>query len=112
MIRRVSFIRRRADLTPDEFFAHWLGRHAELVRQLPGLRGWRFTRVDRCVPQGAAWDGLGETWFDNLSDHDRAFSTEPLRTMLLDDREIFIGDSQSCYVAEPEGFEPPDGASR
>ena len=47
MIRRVSFIRRKAELSQQEFLAHWFGRHAELVRRLPGLRGLRFTRVDR-----------------------------------------------------------------
>jgi uncharacterized protein (TIGR02118 family) len=112
MIRRVSFIRRKMGLGADEFFAHWTVRHAELVRQLPGLRGWRFIRIDRCVPESAAWDGLGETWFDSLADCDRAFATEPLRAMLLEDREIFIGDSQTCYVEEPAGFAPPDGTSR
>ena len=74
MIRRVSFIRRKAELTPQEFFSHWTGRHAEIVRQLPGLRGLRFSRVDRCVPAEAQWDGVGETWFDSIVDADRAFA--------------------------------------
>ena len=111
MIRRVSFISRKAGLSQQEFLAHWFGRHAELVRQLPGLRGLRFTRVDRCAPKGAAWDGLGETWFDSIPDSDRAFATEPWRAMLLEDREQFIGESQSCYVEEPAGFEPPDAGT-
>jgi uncharacterized protein (TIGR02118 family) len=100
MIRRVSFIRRRADLTLEQFLAHWRGRHAEIVRQLPRLRGLRFTRVDKCAPAALAWDGLGETWFDTIDDADRAFATEPFRTLLTEDREAFIGDSQSCYVEE------------
>ena len=54
MIRRVSFISRKAGLSQQEFLAHWFGRHAELVRQLPSLRGLRFTRVDRCAPESAA----------------------------------------------------------
>jgi uncharacterized protein (TIGR02118 family) len=112
MIRRVSFIRRKAGLSRQEFFAHWNGPHADIVRQLPGLRGLRFTRVDRCVPEEAAWDGVGETWFDSIPDADRAFATEPFRRMLIEDRQKFIGDSYSCYVEEPAGAEPPDGANR
>jgi uncharacterized protein (TIGR02118 family) len=112
MIRRVSFIRRKAGLSRQEFFAHWNGRHAEIVHQLPGLRGLRFTRVDRCIPDEAAWDGVGETWFDSIPDSDRAFATEPFRSMLVEDRQKFIGDSHSCYVEEPAGAEPPDGANR
>ena len=108
MIRRVSFISRKAGLSRSEFFAHWFGRHAELVRQLPGLRGLRFTRVDRSAPESAGWDGLGETWFDSIPDSDHAFAIEPFRTLLLEDREKFIGASQSCYVEEPTGFAPAD----
>jgi uncharacterized protein (TIGR02118 family) len=112
VIRRVSFIRRKAGLSRQEFFAHWNGRHAEIVRRLPGLRGLRFTGVDRCVPEEAAWDGVGETWFDSIPDSDRAFATEPFRSMLVEDRRRFIGDSHSCYVEEPASAGPPDGANR
>ena len=52
----------------------------------PGLRGLRFSRVDRCVPDEARWDGVGETWFDSISDADRAFATDPFREMLVEDR--------------------------
>jgi len=112
MIRRVSFIRRKPDLTLQEFLSHWTGRHAEIVRQLPGLRGLRFSRVDRCVPQEAQWDGVGETWFDSISDADRAFATDPFREMLVEDRAKFIGDAHSCYIEEPPGAVPPVEASR
>ncbi|MBV9288549.1 MAG: SDR family oxidoreductase [Hyphomicrobiales bacterium] len=89
MIRRVSFIRRKAGLTREEFFAHWTGRHAEIVRRLPGLRGLRFSRVELCVPQDAGWDGVGETWFDSIDDANRAFATEPFFAMLTEDRAKF-----------------------
>ena len=112
MIRRVSFIRRKAGLTPQEFFAHWTGRHAEIVRQLPGLRGLRFSRVNRCAPEEAAWDGVGETWFDSIPDADRAFASEPFRAMLIEDRKMFIGDAHSCYIDEPADAPPPAEASR
>jgi uncharacterized protein (TIGR02118 family) len=108
MIRRVSFIRRKDGLSREQFFAHGTGRHAEIVRQLPGLRGLRFSRVDRCVPPEADWDGLGETWFDSIADSDRAFGAEPFRTMLIEDRARFIGEANSCYVEEPAGFRPPN----
>jgi uncharacterized protein (TIGR02118 family) len=111
MIRRVSFIRRKSGLTRDEFLAHWRGRHAEIVRELPGLRGLRFSGVEKCVPAEADWDGVGETWFDSVADSDRAFSTEPFKALLIEDRAKFIGEAHSCYVEEPAGFTPPSVAS-
>ena len=111
MIRRVSFIRRKEGLTVEQFLAHWTGRHAEIVHRLPGLRGLRFSRVERCVPEEAAWDGVGETWFDSIDDADRAFSTEPFLALLAEDRPKFIGSAHSCYVEEPAGVEPPGPGS-
>ncbi len=112
MIRRVSFIRRKAGLSREEFFSHWTRRHAEIVLQLPGLRGLRFSRVDRCVPEEAQWDGVGETWFDSIPDADRAFAADPFREMLVEDRAKFIGDAHSCYIEEPPSVSPPVEASR
>ena len=111
MIRRVSFIRRRAGMTADEFHAHWLGPHADIVRRIPGLRGLRFNRVLNCVPSGAGWDGVGETWFDSIADADAAFGAEPFKTLLTEDRPKFIGEAQSCYFEEQPGSGPPDEAT-
>ena len=111
MIRRVSFIRRKTGASREQFFEHWTGRHAEIVRQLPGLRGLRFSRIERCNPAEAEWDGLGETWFDSIAHSDRAFAAEPFKAMLIEDRAMFIGEAHSCYVEEPAGFDPPNVAS-
>jgi uncharacterized protein (TIGR02118 family) len=111
MIRRVSFIRRRDGMTSDEFHAHWTGRHAEIIRQVPGLRGLRFNRVERCVPSAADWDGVGETWFDTIAAADAAFGAEPFKSLLVEDRPKFIGEAQSCYFEEQPGSRPPDEAT-
>jgi uncharacterized protein (TIGR02118 family) len=111
MIRRISFIRRKQGLSAEAFFSHWTGRHAEIVRQAPGLRGLRFSRIMRCLPGEAGWDGVGETWFDSIADCDRAFGAEPMRAMLNEDRKRFIGDSVTCYIEEATGFAPPNDAS-
>jgi hypothetical protein len=51
--------------------------------------------------EDAAWDGVGETWFDSIADADRAFATEPFLILLAEDRPKFIGDAHSCYIADP-----------
>ena len=111
MIRRVSCIRRKDGLTREQFFAHWTGPHADIVRQLPGLRGLRFSLVDRCIPEEGDWDGVGVIWFYSLADADRAFATDPYREMLQADRPKFIGSAHSCYIEEQEVLppRPPSG---
>ena len=70
------------------------------------------SRVDRCVPAEAQWDGVGETWFDNIADADRAFATDPFREMLIADRAEFIGEAQSCYIEEPWPYLPHEKRGR
>ena len=107
MIKRVSLVRRREGMSRDEFVAHWMGPHAEIVKQLPGLRGLRFGVVQRWTPEDAAWDGVGELWFDSVEAADAAFATEPYASMLGDDRKLFLGGMQSCIVEEHTALPPP-----
>ncbi len=109
MIKRVSFLRRKEGMDREAFFAHWTGPHAEIVRQLPGLRGLRFGRVRSWTPEEAAWDGVGEVWFDSIEAAHEAFATEPYLSMLIADRKLFIGEAQSCFVEEQTVVAPPGG---
>lgn len=107
MIKRVSFLRRKEGLTKEQFFAHWTGPHADIVRQLPGIRGLRFGRVQSWNPEEAAWDGVGEVWFDSVEAAVDAFATEPFASMLVEDRKKFMREAQSCFVTEQTSIQPP-----
>lgn len=109
MIKRVSLIRRRPGMSREEFRAHWTGPHADIVRQLPGVRGLRFGMVENWTPEDAAWDGVGEVWFDSVEAALEAFRTEPFLSMLVEDRKKFMGEAQSCFVTEKTVVTPPDG---
>lgn len=109
MIKRVSLLRRHAHLSVAEFFAHWSGPHVAIVRQLPGLRGLRLGPVQSWSPQAAAWDGLGEVWFETIAAAEAAFASEPCRSLLIEDRKLFIAELQSCFVTEHTIVAPPDG---
>jgi uncharacterized protein (TIGR02118 family) len=110
MIKRVSLVRRRSGMSHEEFLAHWMGPHADIVRQLPGLRGLRFGPVMGWSPPEAAWDGVGEIWFDSVEAAEAAFAAEPYLTMLVEDRQLFLGEGQSCFVEERTVVEPPRSA--
>jgi uncharacterized protein (TIGR02118 family) len=108
MIKRVSLLRRKPDLTEEQFFKHWTGPHADIVRQMPGIRGLRFGRVMRWNPEEARWDGIGEVWFDSIDAALTAFATEPFASMLAADRPKFIGEAQSCFVEEHTKIAPSE----
>lgn len=107
MIKRISLVRRKAGMDADAFHAHWTGPHAAIIRRLPGLRGLRFNRVQAWSPADAAWDGVGEVWFDSIEAASEAFATEPFATELAADRVKFLGEAQSCFVEEETAVPPP-----
>ena len=107
MIKRISLVRRKDGMTRESFVAHWMGPHAEIVQQLPGLLGLRFGIVQQWSSDGPAWDGIGESWFESVSAAERAFATEPYRSQLIEDRKNFFGHVQWCFVEEHTAVQPP-----
>jgi uncharacterized protein (TIGR02118 family) len=112
MIKRVSLVRRREGMSREEFLAHWMGPHAEIVRRLPGVRGLRFGVVQQWSPEEAAWDGVGEVWFDSVESALVAFAAEPHHSRLVADRQLFLGEAQWCFVEEHTVVRPPDAPER
>lgn len=109
MIKRVSLVRRKPGMTREAFLAHWMGPHAAIVRQLPGLRGLRFGVVQRWSPEAESWDGVGELWFDDIAAAEAAFKAEPHISRLIADRATFLGEAQWCFVEEHTVLPPPGG---
>jgi uncharacterized protein (TIGR02118 family) len=107
VIKRVSLVRRKVGMGREEFLAHWMGPHAEIVRHLPGVRGLRFGVVTQWSPEEASWDGVGEVWFDSIEAANAAFASEPHHSLLVADRRSFLGEAQSCFVEEHTVLAPP-----
>jgi uncharacterized protein (TIGR02118 family) len=111
MIKRMVFLRRRPDLSFAEFEAHWVSRHADIARELPNLRGLRLNLVESWLPAETAWDGIGEVWFEDMTQVKAAYEAEPLARALAEDRAQFATmESQVCFVREVTIVAPPGSA--
>ena len=101
MIKRISFVRRKAGMSQrgvprplDGPACRHRARHPRPPR--PALR-----RGDRAGhPEEAAWDGVGEIWFDSVEAAEAAFRAEPHISRLIADRAHFLGEAQWCFVEE------------
>lgn len=98
MVKRISMVRRREGMSREDFVDHWLGPHADIVRTLPGLRGYVVSIAHD--PEAAGWDGMAEVWFDAMEDVERAFAEEPARSLFAADRPLFVGDLTVVFVDE------------
>jgi uncharacterized protein (TIGR02118 family) len=67
---------RPPDWTHERFIGWWRGEHAELTRQLPGLRAWRHTDLDAALEsRSEGWDGVSVLSFDTPEDLHKALDS-------------------------------------
>jgi uncharacterized protein (TIGR02118 family) len=105
MIKSISLLTRRAELTHDKFMRHWVEIHAPLAHAVPGLRRYvqnhiRDERTRPDIPTTAvAVDGVAELWFDDRAAMERA-NASPEAKRLHDDGALFIGGIKTFIVEE------------
>ena len=116
MIKIVFCLRRRADLSRDEFQTYWRTQHAPLVQahaEALGIRRYvQVHSVDDVISTAIAgprhspepFDGVAELWLDSLDALIAAGSTDAGRAAgatLFEDEQRFIDLARSpLFVAE------------
>jgi uncharacterized protein (TIGR02118 family) len=98
VVKRISLVWKRPELTREEFAATWLGEHVAIAKQLPGLREYT---VDILEPDGELpFDGLATTRFDTREAAEAAFARPDLAKGLSATRETFAQSVQVFFVEE------------
>ena len=123
---KITFcLRRRPDLTPEQFDAYWRDEHAPLVRRHARALGIRryvqSTRFDSDLAAVAArvrgapepFDGVAELWFDSREAMEAGFATKAGRAAgraLLEDEARFIDfESSPIWFATEREIVGGDG---
>lgn len=94
--KAIILLTRRDDMSREAFAEWWLGAHAPLARQLPGLRDARFNLVDG---DANGVDGISELWFDTREAFDAAYASE-LGIRVAADSMANVSARQRLFVAE------------
>jgi uncharacterized protein (TIGR02118 family) len=116
MIKVMFCVRRRPEMSREEFQRYWLEEHGPLVRErAPALGIRRYVQVhtlDSPINEamrasrggGEPYDGVAELWWESLAQMIAASSTEEGRKAgreLLEDEKRFIDlGSSALWVAE------------
>lgn len=106
-LKRMSFLRRRADVSPDVFAYEWNVRHAALVKTLPGVLGYRQNLITHrespkgnvVAYEGLPIDGIVELWFETTDTLNVAFSS-PQGVETMQHATTFI-DEITTFLVEP-----------
>jgi uncharacterized protein (TIGR02118 family) len=105
MIKSISLLTRRPELTHEQFVRHWVEIHAALAHAVPGMRRYVQnhiveTRIRPDIPEtDVEVDGIAETWFDNREAMARA-NASPEAKSLHDDGALFIGRIKTFTIEE------------
>lgn len=117
MIKVMFCLHRRPDMTREEFFRHWNGRHAQLSRETrEAMRVRRYVQnltVDAEVSRLAnevrggteQFDGVAEAWFDSLDDFDKVLGSEAgqqAMEVMFQDEANFIDLKRSTFFLVEE----------
>jgi uncharacterized protein (TIGR02118 family) len=107
MIKRVSLVTKRPELSRQQFIDRWLGEHVQVALQLPGLREYV---IDFALePDGNDPDGIATLRFDSREACDAAFAVPSLRDALRRTREDFAESAQVLFVDERIILRQSDG---
>jgi uncharacterized protein (TIGR02118 family) len=105
MIKSLSLLTRRPELSHAQFVRHWLDIHAPLAHAVPGVRRYvqnhileERHRADIATTDVAV-DGIAELWFDDRAAMDRA-NASPEAKRLHDDGALFIGSIKTFIIEE------------
>ncbi len=103
MIKVVSVIKRRSDMSVEAFQDYWGNQHSQLVIQLPSLKRYvqSHTRLSGYKNQNPAVDGISELWFDD-TDALVALQNSSLLGKVADDEKKFIDTSSQIQLLVEE----------
>ncbi|HEX3883660.1 MAG TPA: EthD family reductase [Stellaceae bacterium] len=105
MIKSLSLLTRRPELTHEQFVKHWLDIHGPLALKVPELRRYVQSHIidERSRPDipttNVAVDGIAETWFDDRDAMARS-NASPEAKALHADGALFIGGIKSFITEE------------
>jgi len=109
VVKLIAFLKRRPDLTYEQFVDHWSRVHGPLVVEcLPGLR--RYIQNPVVQRPGREWpyDGVSELWFDSYDDFRAAFRS-PSIARVKEDEPKFVYSFDWMVVTENAVLDPGSG---
>jgi uncharacterized protein (TIGR02118 family) len=115
MVKAVSFFKRKAGMSVEDFQFYWRSRHPDVVTKMPGVRRYVQSHTLRSgYGKGEpVYDGIAEVWFDD-SKAVKALAGTPEYAAVAADEAHFIDRATMGLILTEEhvikdGPVPPNG---
>ena len=104
LLKRVSFIKRKPGLSPEEFSHYWRDVHGPLALQMPGIRRYVQCHV---APQAyekgePAYDGVAQIWFETMADLQYAMNSQEYKEGAQPDGLKFVDPEHLGHLLTEE----------
>ena len=104
LLKRVSFIKRKPGLSPEEFSHYWRDVHGPLALQMPGIRRYVQCHV---TPQAyekgePAYDGVAQIWFETMADLQYAMNSQEYKEGAQPDGLKFVDPEHLVHLLTEE----------
>ncbi len=112
MIKAIFFIKRKPGMDLDAFRSYWLGRHAQLVCKVPGVRSYvQCHTLDSIYKKSEPiWDGIAELGYDDI-DAMRRIATTPESRAATDDTANFADMTRGSGLLTVEVVQKDGGTN-
>src|SRR5690625_4039345 len=114
MIVRIVILRKKLNLTDEDFHNHWVTGHGEIIATLQEIRHYHHSYlVDKSqlginFPRSSQQiDGFAHLWFDDMAAMDRSFRDEKRLKIIEEDEKIFSRDTQVILAKQHIVKAPP-----
>lgn len=106
MLKRVTLLERRPDISPATFSSHWRTDHAVIATDLPGLLCYRQNHVAETVTvpaDGSPYrvDGIVELWFTGADDARAGLHSDVADRLVADEPRFLAGLTGGTMTAPP-----------
>ena len=92
LVKRMSFVKRKPGMNPQEFFRYWQDVHGPIACKLPGLR--RYLQCHNLTSmyekEEPRFDGVAQVWFPDAAALEKAFSSQVYLEEARPDGQKFI----------------------
>jgi uncharacterized protein (TIGR02118 family) len=97
MIKRMTLLAGRADLSNEAFSSHWLNNHGEIVKRMPAVAGYiqnlivKRTMREQNAADPFSFDGVVELWFEDAAAQATAFASDAAKLLPVDEPNFIRG---------------------
>jgi uncharacterized protein (TIGR02118 family) len=103
MMKRISLLRRKEDISKEAFSAHWAGPHAVIAKDFQGLVKYTqnhvVQRLDPAPHDAYSTDGMAELWFPSDESMQAALAS-PVLAQLSEDEPRFLSGVTRLFLGD------------